>query len=151
MSRRSADWMTVSPSSTSIFRPSISTVGTDWLRRAEGAATERGVLLEFRAVLGDERAGRHGGGVGERADGVPHHVARDVEEEVDVAGRRGPLLESDDHLVRPPGPLAARRALPARLVVKEALEHHEGPHHADAVVHHHDARGPEERPGLLHR
>src|SRR5689334_4486791 len=102
MPARSAAWMTVRPSSTATLRPSISTVGTDGLRRRarpERAVAEAGVLLELRAVLGDERAHRHRGRVGERADGVPHHVAGDVEEEIDVRGRRVALLETVQHVL----------------------------------------------------
>src|SRR5262245_28899653 len=105
--------MTVVPSSTSTLRPSISTVGTTRLLGAERAASDGHVLLELGTVLGDEGAGRHGGGVGQRADGVPHHVAGDVQEEIDVTWRRRALLEVDQHLVEPARPLPARRALPA--------------------------------------
>src|SRR6266850_807168 len=130
MPRRSAAWMTVVPSSTSSFRPSISTVGMGESRLfgAERAATERRVLLELGAVFRDERTRRHGGGVRERADRGAHHVAGDVQYEVDVARRRVPFLEPDEYLVHPARPLAAGRALPARLVVEEPLEDHERPH-----------------------
>src|SRR5207245_5371476 len=87
----------------------------------------------------------------EGADGGTQHVTGDVEEEVDVA-RRGPaLLEADEHAVKPSRAFPAGRALAARLVVEEALEDHERPHHADAVVHHHDAGGAEERARLQAR
>src|SRR2546427_449659 len=97
MPRRSAARMTVVPSSTAIRRPSISTVGTPGLLGAQRAAAERGVLLELGAVLGDEGARRHGGGVGEGADGGAQHVAGDVQEEVDGAGRGRARIEA------PPG------------------------------------------------
>src|SRR3989454_3189890 len=149
MPRRSAARMTVVPSSTAIRRPSISTVGTPGLLGAQRASAERGVLLELGAVLGDEGARRHGGGVGEGADGGAQHVAGDVQEEVDVARRGLALLEADEHAVEPSRALAAGRARPARLGVEEALEDHERPPHADAVVHHHDAGRAEERARLL--
>src|SRR5256712_14210427 len=101
MPRRSAARMTVVPSTTAIRRPSISTVGTGGGLRAEGAAAERGVLLELGAVLGDEGARRHGGGVGEGADGGAQHVAGDVEQQVDVARSGRALLEPDQHAVQP--------------------------------------------------
>src|SRR6185295_5552489 len=127
MSSCSAAWMTVLPSSTSTVRPSISILGMGVgarrsRLRAEGAARQGGVLLELGAVLGDQGARRHGRGVGQGADRVAHHVAGDVEQEVDVARRGGARLETGEDAVHPPGPLAARRALPARLVVEEALE-----------------------------
>src|SRR5438309_946974 len=115
MPRRSAARMTVTPSSTWTLRPSISSVGTGGGLRAEGAAAERGVLLELGAVLGDEGARRHGGGLGEGADGGAHHVAGDVEQQIDVAGRGRALLEADQHAVQPARALAAGRALAARL------------------------------------
>src|SRR2546428_13319169 len=110
--------MTVVPSSTSIFWPSISSVGTDRLLGPERTAAERGVLLELRPILRDEGARRHRRGVGESADRVAHHVARDVQQEIDVARRGVALLEADQHFVQPARPLAAGRALPAGLVVE---------------------------------
>src|SRR5437762_12702321 len=97
MPRRSAARMTVVPSSTAIRRPSISTVGTPGLLGAQRAAAERGVLLELGAVLGDEGARRHGGGVGEGADGGAKHVGGDIQEQFDVAWHGRALLEADAH------------------------------------------------------
>src|SRR5262249_38600546 len=125
--------MTVSPSGTSTRRPSISTVGTGRLRSgAERAAAAGGVLLELGPVLGPERARRHGGRVGERADRRAHHVAGDVEEEIDIARRAAAVavLEPAQHLLEPPRALPAGRTLSARLVVEEALEDEQRPHHA---------------------
>src|SRR5262249_23094447 len=103
MPRRSAAWSTVVPSGTSTRRPSISSVGMDAGLRGgtERAVAERRVLLELGTVLGDERAYRHGGSVGERADRVAHHVAGDVEEEIHVARRRVPVLELPERLLEP--------------------------------------------------
>src|SRR5213593_2799014 len=118
MSRRSAAWITVSPSGTSIRRPSISTVGTGRLRSGpEGAAAAGGVLLELGPVLGHEGARRHGGRVGERADRRAHHVTGDVEEEVDVARRAAAVavLEAAQDLLEPPRAFSAGSTLPARL------------------------------------
>src|SRR2546426_9432188 len=115
MPRRSAARMTVVPSSTAIRRPSISTVGTPGLLGAQRAAAERGVLLELGAVLGDEGARRHGGGIGERADRVALHVVRDREQEIDVTRLGLALLEPRQHLVEPPPAFTAGRAPPAGL------------------------------------
>src|SRR5207244_12148769 len=101
MPRRSAARMTVVPSSTAIRRPSISTVGTPELLGAQRAAAERRVLLDLGAVLGDEGARRHGGGVGEGADGGAQQVAGGVQEEVDVAGRGRALLDAPDPAGQP--------------------------------------------------
>src|SRR5262245_15220473 len=96
----SAAWITVVPSDTSIFWPSISSVGM----RArllpggpERTAAERRMLVELGPVLGDEGAHRHRGRVGQGADGVAHHVAGDVEQEIDVARRRPAMLELLEH------------------------------------------------------
>src|SRR5262245_31952634 len=103
MPRRSAAWRTVMPSSTSIVWPSISILGMGSQRSgpgslspaagprgpfsrlgAEWAAAEGGMLLELGAELRGERPGRHGGAVGQRADGVALDVVGHVQEEVDV-------------------------------------------------------------------
>ena len=47
-------------------------------------------------------------------------------------------------LVEPVAPLAAGRALAARLVAVEVQQVHRQPHHADAVVHHDQPCGPEQ-------
>src|SRR5207237_6345554 len=146
MPSRSAAWMTVRPSGTSIRWPSISSVGMAARRLRDGperAAAEDGVRLDLGAELGDEGAGRHGGRIGERADGGARHVGGDVEQQGDVGSRRRPLavLEAAEHLLEPARPLAAWRALAAGLVMEEALDDEAGPDHAHRLVHHHDA-GP---------
>src|SRR6185295_907511 len=118
----SAAWMTVWPSATSTLRPSISSVGMRAeLRRGglERTAAEARVLLELGTELRDERAHGHRGGVGQRADRVAHHVAGDVEQQVDVGGLGVPFFEAVQDLLEPARALAAWRALAARLVVEE--------------------------------
>src|SRR5262249_31763675 len=120
MPRRSAAWMTVTPSSTSMLRPSISTVGMgSTLRRLrpEGTPAERDVLLEVGAELGDEGPRRHRSTVGEGADGVPLDVVGDAQEEVHVPRIGTALLEPAQDAIEPARALPARRALPTRLVV----------------------------------
>ena len=58
-------------------------------------------------------------------------------------------LDPVQNLVQPVGPLAARRALAARLVAVEVQQVLREPHHAGGVVEHDDRRRPEQRPGLL--
>src|SRR5690349_7749306 len=108
MPARSAAWITVWPSGTSTFLPSISSVGMRAeLRRGglERAASETRVLFELGAELRDERSRRHRGGVGQRADGVAHHVAGDVQQQVDVRRLGVPFFEAVQHLFEPAGAL----------------------------------------------
>src|SRR3990172_1249824 len=94
MPSRSAARITVTPSSNSPVWPSIVTFGMGSMTGggcpralslgSERAATELDVLDELVAELGDERLGRHGGGVGEHAHGVPHHVVGDVEQQLEI-------------------------------------------------------------------
>src|SRR4029077_17587125 len=123
MPRRSAAWMTVTPSSTSIAWPSISILGMGSQRPgpgslspaaaprgpfsrlgAEGAATEGSVLLELGAGPRGEGAGRHGRAVGQGTDGVALDVVGHVEEEIDVRGRCPAVLEPARHAGEPAGP-----------------------------------------------
>src|SRR5262249_51854925 len=142
----SAATMTVTPSSTSIRLPSISTVGMGargCRLGAERTATERGVLLELGTELRDEGARRHRSAVGGGAVGVPLDVGGEVRREVDAA-RAGPaVLETVEYPFEPARPLTAWCALPARLVVEELDQVVQRPHHAHSVVHHHDAGGAE--------
>src|SRR4029077_20325304 len=126
---RSAAWMMLTPSSTSMVRPSISILGMSegmsLQRRHIGpqrAAAEGGVLFELGAELGSERPRGHGSSVRQRTDGVALDVVGDVQEQIDVGRRGGPILEPRQHAMEPAGALAARRALAARLVVEEAAQ-----------------------------
>src|SRR5262245_35750155 len=97
MPRRSAAWMTVTPSSTSMRWPSISTVGMGaWRfgRLAERTPTEGGMLLELAPELRDERPRRHGSAVGERADRIPLDVVGHVQEQIDIGRRRSTVFQS---------------------------------------------------------
>src|SRR5262245_66151674 len=113
--------MTVTPSSTSIRVPSISTVGMGARRcrlGAERTAAERGVLLELGAELRGEGACRHRRTVGEGADGVALDVVGEIQQEVRVARGASAVLETAEHVLEPSRPLTAWRALAARLVVE---------------------------------
>src|SRR4030095_9215582 len=100
MPRRSAAWITVRPSSTSIVFPSISTVGMGsrgWRLGAQRTATEGSMLLELGTELGDEGPRRHGSAVGQGADGVALDVVGDVQQQVDIGGRRHTVLAAAAH------------------------------------------------------
>src|SRR5947207_1434828 len=62
-------------------------------------------------------------------------VVADVEEQVEVVVAAGARLDAPKHLLEPAAPLAARRALPARLVREEPGDPPRRPHHARGLVH----------------
>src|SRR5262245_66122031 len=136
--------MIVMPSSSSASLPSIVTLGMASvasgrrsLRRVlqlKGATSDRHVLEELGSELGDERLRRHGGGIGQNADRVAHHVVRDVQEQLQVLRASRAFLEVPTHFVKPPRALTARRALPAGLVVIGPPDTVEGTHYARRVV-----------------
>src|SRR6516225_7691323 len=104
MPRRSAAWMTVTPSSISMLRPSISTVGmgsTPRRLRSEGTPAERDVLLELGTELGDEGPRRHRRTVGEGADGVPLDVVGNAQEELHVPRLGAAVLEPAQDAIEP--------------------------------------------------
>src|SRR5512139_680876 len=85
------------------------------------------VPVELLPELPDERLGGHRRRVRQRTDGPAHHVVAQVEDQLDVARPALPLLDAPDELLQPPRPLAARRALAARLVGVEVHEDGERP------------------------
>src|SRR5678815_5411805 len=80
------------------------------------AAAARRVVLELGPELADDRAGGHGGRVGEHADRAPDHAPHDLVEQVDLALLARAALQPAGELRDPPGALAAGRALATRLV-----------------------------------
>src|SRR5262245_6744247 len=129
MPKRSAAWITFRPSSTLTDVPSISRVGieacsgvrrlhrqTRW-RRAPRTGAMAQVLFEFGPELGDETDHRHGRGIGQHADGIAHHVVRDLLQQIDVVWAGAAVLEAGEEVLQPAGPFATRRALAARFVM----------------------------------
>src|SRR5438034_4148816 len=74
------------------------------------------VLAELVAELVDVARDRHRGRVAERAETVAEDPVAHVEQEVELVLLGVAVLDSVQELHHPTGALAARRALPARLV-----------------------------------
>src|SRR5262245_14143309 len=113
--------------------------GDDSLDRAR--APERAAsLLDVRLELGAELAqvALHGidREVAERAEGTTEDAVADVVEQVEVGVLAAALLDLLEQLHEPARPLAARRALAARLVHVELLRAQRELHHAAALVDH---------------
>src|SRR3982750_2898691 len=133
--------ITVWPSSASTRSPSMKISTMDRLRdlplgadRLEPAAVLRAAVddpvLELVAVLGEDADRRVAGGVAHAADRRPVVRLRDRDQAFDVVELALAGDDAVDDLVEPPHPFAAGRALAARLVVVEADEDLEQPHHA---------------------
>ena len=83
--------------------------------------------------------------VGQGAERPAEDVVADVVEHVEVALLPAALLEVGQGLHQPPGALAARRALAARLVLVELGPAQHGPHHAGGLVEDLQRAGAEHR------
>src|SRR5262245_39128758 len=88
-----------------------------------GMGDQRLELAPELLDVGDVRADR---AVVERADRGAGAALGDIQDGVEIVLVTAPLDDPMHHLVDPAGRLAARRALPARLVRVEAGQHHEG-------------------------
>ena len=102
------------------------------------------VRLELVAELVGVRGDRHRRRVAERAQALADDPVADGEEQVELALRRVAGLELAQDRGHPACPLAARRALAARLVLVELRD-------ADAELHHADAVVDADDPGRAHR
>src|SRR5438309_709203 len=97
-------------------------------------------LVAEHLDAGDDRGGdRRAQHADRRLLGRPAQAGRDVvadvEQQVEVGLAALAQLEAAEDLVEPAPALAARRALPARLPVKEPGDAPGGPDHAGRVVH----------------
>src|SRR3989338_8439521 len=134
----SAAWMMVVPGGTVTVRPSMVSVG---MRSHKIAGTGGDVMFELRAEFPDVGLDGPGRRVGEHADGLALHAAGARRENVKVPRAPVAMQDAGQLCEEPPGPLAARRALPARLVREELSRRPKGLHHAGGVVHHDDPAG----------
>src|SRR5262245_14789451 len=139
------------PFSTSTSRPSTFSFTNGMSRPSMmRAVRERAALLldvakELVLELLREAPGRPRGRVAQSADRVPLDIVGNREDDAEIA--RGPIARLDlpEESLQPAGPLAARRALPARLVGEEAGRDPGRAHHANRVVHHHGGTRAEQR------
>src|SRR5829696_5021756 len=83
---------------------------------AERAAAIVDVRLELAAELVDIACDRHRRRVAERAQALAEDAVADVEQEIELALRCAAVLDLAQDLDHPARPLAARRALAARLM-----------------------------------
>src|SRR5215510_2692193 len=120
--------MRLRPSSTVTSRPSISSFGMFFLYSSRRMAVRCAIFLQRAAPQSDVREKlvteladialrRHGCGIGKDADGVAHHVVRDLIHQIDVFRPTGLFFQPQQELVQPTGALAARRALPTGFVM----------------------------------
>src|SRR5512141_1636842 len=111
--------ITVLPGATCVALPSISmlscAIGGSHVRGHE-APLVIDVILEFVAVVLDERANRHCGGIAERADRAALDIVRNRVQQVEIFVAALAVLDPVDHAPQPAGAFATRRALAARLL-----------------------------------
>src|SRR3954468_19408539 len=109
------------------------------------------VGLELVAELLDHRADRHRHRVAQDAQAVADDLLLDRGHDVEVHRGRLARLDALEHLVRPVRPLAAWRALAARLVAVELRRLQRDVDDRVRVVDHDDRARAEHRPRLGHR
>src|SRR5215207_7884541 len=151
--------ITVWPSSASTRSPSmkISTMdgrlrngplGADRLEPAvEARASVHDPVLELVAVLGEDADRRVAGGIAHPADGRPVVGLRDRDQALDVVEPAVARDDPVDDAVQPAHAFPAGRALAARLVVVEADQDLEQPHHAGPFGDDDHSAGAEPRAG----
>src|SRR5256885_11397914 len=102
---------------------SRASVRSDGLPRAPVGGQRAPPLPDVRLVLVPEvlqrREHRRDGGVAERAQRLAGDIVRDPRQEIEIAHLAVAPFDALQDLVQPVGPLAARRALAARLVAGE--------------------------------
>src|SRR3954451_10089055 len=103
----------------------------------EGAAALVDVRLELAAELAQIALHRIDGEVAERAQRPSEHARADALDQVEIRVLAAAVLDLLEELDEPARSLAARRALPARLVHVELLRPERELHHAAPLVDHH--------------
>mmetsp|Transcript_8692 Transcript_8692/g.31830 ORF Transcript_8692/g.31830 Transcript_8692/m.31830 type:complete len:389 (-) Transcript_8692:993-2159(-) len=99
--------------------------------------------LELRPEVPNQPLHRPRRGVAQRADRVPLDLLRELLKHVDLLQSRVPLLHAFHDVVEPPGALAARRALPARLVLVKVRQPRDRVDDVRGLVHHDHRGGPQ--------
>src|SRR5262249_12102589 len=104
----------------------VALVGSYRLARTPRGRQRASSLANVRLVLVPEvlerRDHRCRGGIAERAQRFAGDVRRDAREQVEIAHLAFAAFDALEDLVEPVGPLAARRALAARLVAIEVQQ-----------------------------
>ena len=117
----------------------------------ERAAAQVDVRLVLVAEPVDVAEHRDRVGVAERAEALAHDPVADREEQVEIGLRPAAVLDLLEDLRHPARSHAARRALPARLVLVELRDADPELHHAAAVVDDDHARRADRGAGLDER
>src|SRR5437588_8865350 len=115
-------------------------------RRPDVAGPGLDMVLVFRAEVLEGRAEARRHALAQQAETSAGHVPGDSIQKVEVLHPALPREDAVEDLSEPDRPLAAGRALPARLV---AIELHRPPDHrrdAGGVVHDDDRAGAQHRP-----
>ena len=118
---------------------------------SNGQPPLRQVLEVLVAEVLDRARDRAGRAVTQGAERAAQDVVALVEQEVEVGLAADALLEVGQGLHQPPGALAARRALAARLVLVELGPAQHRPDHAGGLVEDLQGAGAEHRPGRADR
>src|SRR5678815_4010443 len=140
--------MTVLPCGTCTARPSISMLmgGGELIRNDSYVILDETVLVldvifELAAEMLDEALHRQRRCIAQRTDRPALDVVGDGRQHVEVLEASGTMLDPIDHSPQPPGALATRRALAARLLEVEVRQAQQALHHAARVVEHDDGTG----------
>ena len=108
------------------------------------------MVFKFFAKLLNERHGRHGRGITQRAKCTPQHVLRKVVHVVDVLFQPAARVEARQSLLQPVGTLATRNA-PAAAFMLVKLDRPQGKlDHASSLVEHYNATRAQHRARFHH-
>ena len=96
------------------------------------------MLFELFAEFGDKRDGGHGGRIRRGANGLTHHLLRNLQHQIEIFALGVAAENIMQNFAQPSGTFAARRALSARFMVVKMHNDLQQVDHAIAVVNHDD-------------
>src|SRR4030095_15440126 len=128
---------------TIVPRPSLHYSRTPSLH-SHRAALFRNVRFKLVAVFLDKRRRRHGRRIAERTNRIPHDIATDVENQIEIALLARAVLDAAKNLFHPVTAFAARAALAAGLVGEKPSEVPRGVDHTRGIVHDDHSAGAEQ-------
>src|SRR5206468_2945315 len=108
------------------------------------AALFRNMRFKLVAVFLDKRCRRHSCRIAERTNRIPHDVAADVENQIEIALLARAVLDAVKNLFHPVTAFAARAALAAGFVSEKTSEVPRGADHARGIVHDDYSAGAEQ-------